>query len=782
MISINKIILNKKIKYLFITGCIALIGASILYLPYVIKEIPYEFVTIDTRQQNYAFYTEFSRLIENFFKTGELPFYSWSDFLGSNFLVSKIWYVVTDIFMYLGIIFKWYFWDALIYTTIIKMLIAAIGMYLLLLKQNNKPIIAMLGGVAYAFCSSMIYYAVYPHFLAAFCIVPFYLLSLERLLQDDKKILFVLLTSLQLYINFYFFYIVSFFTPFYYLYRYYNVKDDCKRLIKDVLFAITYYFIGVLIAGFILIPIISYMSQNSRIGNLIVSPIFKDINVYFSELAGFLLPTHLFQSYPFPYYTGDYSITETFIWGGNLFLVLLPQLFFSKEKKFSKSSIIIIMFFILFLMSPALMSAMHGFSSVSFRGTFLMVLMIICIGCHILNAPYLINKKALNISSIIIILIIFFLIGASSYLTNGKIVLYEYKDFVSITILSVVSLLIITISLNKLSRHSFLWSVIITVTFSELILFPLYPTHYLKDGSYRHSYQFMKDATTVIEKQPDELRKYLVALEPSNAIEYFRIYVPQESLFWNMGLNMPLIYGIQGVSTYDSVYTPSLNKLVQIAPDIVTGSDWYIDIKNPALLTFLSVKYAIVYESSELPAGMNWELMVDNYLESLSIYRNNNYRSLGSTYEKALTWSDYEHQPSLELLNNYVICEEAEYNEIKSLCGNSNSILENIRYEGNHLFGTVESSDNSFIVLTIPYDSGWKVSINGEKSKVYNVNGGFLGFSVHQGFNAIEMYYTIPGLKDGVYLSIFGFILLLNLIVREFRLIKNEKKEKKINI
>ena len=121
----------KKNKSLFLLLVIVLLGAGFIYLPYMMKQIPYEFVTIDTREENFAFYNELIQLFEMFRKTGSLPFYSWSDFLGTNFFVSKMWYIMTDIPMLFCAWFKVYFWDALILTTIFKMILASLSMYLL---------------------------------------------------------------------------------------------------------------------------------------------------------------------------------------------------------------------------------------------------------------------------------------------------------------------------------------------------------------------------------------------------------------------------------------------------------------------------------------------------------------------------------------------------------------------------------------------------------------------------------------------------------------------------
>ena len=84
-----------KNKYLLIALFVAIF---VIYGVYMFGCREFLFNADQRLQYNY-FYEEWLNLIDNFIKRGELPFYSWNTFLGSNFYASKAYYVVGDIFL-----------------------------------------------------------------------------------------------------------------------------------------------------------------------------------------------------------------------------------------------------------------------------------------------------------------------------------------------------------------------------------------------------------------------------------------------------------------------------------------------------------------------------------------------------------------------------------------------------------------------------------------------------------------------------------------------------------
>ncbi|MPN54845.1 hypothetical protein SDC9_202522 [bioreactor metagenome] len=93
--------------------------------------------------------------------------------------------------------------------------------------------------------------------------------------------------------------------------------------------------------------------------------------------------------------------------------------------------------------------------------------------------------------------------------------------------------------------------------------------------------------------------------------------------------------------------------------------------------------------------------------------------------------------------------------------------------------GYAESADDSFMVVTLPYDEGWKVEVNGETVRTYQVNGGYIGFPIDAGTNEINMYFVPAGFKAGFIVSAFGGLGFIILAVSEIRKHKGRRTDQK---
>lgn len=60
------------------------------------------------------------------------------------------------------------------------------------------------------------------------------------------------------------------------------------------------------------------------------------------------------------------------------------------------------------------------------------------------------------------------------------------------------------------------------------------------------------------------------------------------------------------------------------------------------------------------------------------------------------------------------------------------------------------------LLLTIPYDDGWKVIVNGKEGKISKALGNFMTIPVERGSNEIVLTYHVPGLTLGMMLSILA--------------------------
>ena len=121
-----------------------------------------------------------------------------------------------------------------------------------------------------------------------------------------------------------------------------------------------------------------------------------------------------------------------------------------------------------------------------------------------------------------------------------------------------------------------------------------------------------------------------------------------------------------------------------------------------------------------------------------------------------------------------------DYEVLKSL--NSKIKKINFNINNNNITADINIDSDSYVKTTIPYEEkGYKLLIDGKEEELIKVDDTYLGFKVTEGKHNIELTYSIPYLKEGILLSLFGiFILIITLIIK--RIYKEEMMNKVINL
>jgi uncharacterized membrane protein YfhO len=128
------------------------------------------------------------------------------------------------------------------------------------------------------------------------------------------------------------------------------------------------------------------------------------------------------------------------------------------------------------------------------------------------------------------------------------------------------------------------------------------------------------------------------------------------------------------------------------------------------------------------------------------------YKQVHGTYDITLnlTPGDYDMdqfsvvEQSMEHFNRYV----------EELQNESATITE----EGtNYISGKIEVSQDKWMCISLPYNAGWKLYIDGKETETTKLNYVYMGALLTKGEHTIELRYCVPGLKIGVVLTIVGF-------------------------
>lgn len=84
--------------------------------------------------------------------------------------------------------------------------------------------------------------------------------------------------------------------------------------------------------------------------------------------------------------------------------------------------------------------------------------------------------------------------------------------------------------------------------------------------------------------------------------------------------------------------------------------------------------------------------------------------------------------------------------------------------------GTYVAEEDGYLFLSVLYDEGWTLYIDGVKTEISEFAGSFIKIPVHKGTNSIKMVYTAKWIKEGMIISLISLI-----IFSGFLLVKRRK-------
>lgn len=93
------------------------------------------------------------------------------------------------------------------------------------------------------------------------------------------------------------------------------------------------------------------------------------------------------------------------------------------------------------------------------------------------------------------------------------------------------------------------------------------------------------------------------------------------------------------------------------------------------------------------------------------------------------------------------------------------SVLADVEYSGNQVIINTKKQDSGFLVLADTFDHGWKLTIDGISSKIYQVNGALRGVVVPPGTHRLVMTYLPDSFVLGVKITLISLLLLVILTI-----------------
>lgn len=182
-----------------------------------------------------------------------------------------------------------------------------------------------------------------------------------------------------------------------------------------------------------------------------------------------------------------------------------------------------------------------------------------------------------------------------------------------------------------------------------------------------------------------------------------------------------------------------------------------------------------IYLTVDYDISINWTVydavyINDEYVESLdsenvgTVKLENKYKNSEITLKLENSLLDAKDKANLYYLNM-----DAFKKAIDKL---NDQQLENVNVSKNKVSGTIKVEDDGTMFLSIPYDKGWNIYVDGKKVSYKKIAGDFIGIDLKKGTHKIEMKYY----SENFFLGLI--ITLLSTSILGVYIVKHNKKSK----
>ena len=184
-----------------------------------------------------------------------------------------------------------------------------------------------------------------------------------------------------------------------------------------------------------------------------------------------------------------------------------------------------------------------------------------------------------------------------------------------------------------------------------------------------------------------------------------------------------------------------------------------------------------------IPAGMQAYLEVTRKTEKITVSTpdytksydkyNDHLYDLGCFDEDEIATVTCEFSENQEgsVTANVYICSDEEYQMVHDKLASSQLVTDSedgsYYVKDGKIRGTIDADQDGTLLFSLPYDTGWKVKVDGKTVESYAVGRSLLGIDLTEGSHEIALDYTAPGLWEGTILSILCLALFFLTLILE---------------
>ena len=764
--------------------------SAIIFIPFIIAGKGIFYYVGDFNGQQIPFYMHCHELVRSGF-----PSWDFSTELGNNFWGSYTYYTLCSPFFWLTLPFPTSWVPYLMGPVyILKFACAGLTSYLYIRYFTKTEGGALMGSVLYAFCGWSTFNIFYNQFHESFIIFPLLLLSLENLVNENKKGWFAVTVAASAIINYYFFVGMVVFVVIYWAIK--TITKSWQMSFKKFLWIFLEALLGTLAATFVLLPSAITVFSMSRTGSYINGWgfwIYENPGVYFYIIQSMLFPAEIPAIQSFSKVDGiAWQSLSLYI---PLFGVIGILTYIQRNKKEWKSKLLIISFIMALI--PGLNASFTAFQNIYYARWFMMPILIMCMVTAISLEEYSFEdfKKSYRFISIITVAIILIVlltpqkiedswhIGIWNRNEGPRFVIFLF--FSAIAVLQILLLYIFgnnkeSLLNNKRIKQSLVLIIVTTIFFTVAI------------GRSTSANGFVVESSMSLAKNKEELDikdnervtafigDYNITVPANiNCIDFFHSLAPEGTI----GVYDSLFGFKRGVCSYISADNPYFRAISSVKYEIVQPE--YVD-KYTSLMSDESVYVESVDKLKEkygYSLTYGYEEKDIDFDENFLVFENKNYIPMGIGYKYYLKQSDYDalddNLKGKTIMNSLIIPDEKE-NEYSSVLLNYRDILDIsgyysdseyssdcknkltcVEYKQNNSGFTAKfnADERQMVMFSVSSDNnGWTAYVNGKEAPIHKVDGGFMAVEVAPGENNISFKYSTPGLKEGISVSIVGFV------------------------
>ncbi len=781
---------------LILLGLLVMI-CLVVYREYIFGHYYFYFRGIGSDSLNYS-YPYIYGVADYISKTG-IPKWSFHFGMGRN-LFPFILQDPFDVFLYLG------GKDNILYLTVYKEILKVIlsGMvffyYLRLLKLSDFT--AITGSLLFAFCGFKIVGSCWYIFSFEAFNVALMLLAFELLFTRGKWFLFpfvIFLTGISQPFNLY---LNGVFIAMYALLRLFYTESFTVRNVGALFLKMAGLgIIGMLLSG-------PFLLEN--MAQVLESPRGSGVNSFAHILAAtplsftmnkFLLGASIMRWFsndilgPGSHYNGAWNYLETpAFYIGLPCLLLMPQVFSFLKTRLKIVFIIFIIIWVLPMVFPYYRYAFWLFSGDYFRA-YSFFISIFFLFYSLIALDNIIKFQKINLPVLLTTLAVLFFALNYPYYPPQATLYFEDRESIYRPIWLFVSIGIVVYTIVLFFFRKSYSAGFIKYVFFVLVIFEI---TYLNNFTLNNMEQLEVAKLSKDSGYKDHQQDAINILKQTDH-SIFRIDKATSSSPARFGgYNDGMVQDYLGTSAYNS-----FNQLHYIFYYQLMGisdrsneaqSRWAIGFVNrPIMESENSVKY-ILTKSYTHPM---WQIAFDSITTfgDVKLFKNKYCLPLGYTYNYFIKESIFSplfyQQKDLVSLQTCVIRDDyagkvtglkefkladtlpvSTFNaEIYSQLVNNlkKDTLTITKFEENFISGTINLKEDKMMYLSIPYDDGWKLTVDGHPAEKVILSAGMTGVRLQPGYHKVEMAYELRYFRKGLLLSLFGIVLYTGILFFKIR-------------